>query len=68
MKGKISFCKKKKDTLNLPKFSESDIIIMLEFSTDNIFVNLFQQTVGMRMGILRLVPLFIRVRVHTEAS
>jgi hypothetical protein len=52
--GQILFCKKK-TTLILPKkFSDTDIINMLEFLIDNLFVIfagcVFQQTVGIPMG------------------
>jgi hypothetical protein len=52
--GQILFCKKK-NTLILPKkFSDTDIINMLEFLIDNLFVIfagcVFQQTVGIPMG------------------
>ena len=43
-----------KNTLFLPEFSETDIINMLEFLIDNIFVifggRVFHQTVGIPMG------------------
>ena len=37
-KGQILFYKKKKNTDSTKKFSETDIIKMLEFLFDNIFV------------------------------
>ena len=74
-KGQILFCKKNtqkkqtKTTLILQrKFSEADIIDMLEFLIDNIFVifggRVFQQTVGIHMGTncVSLLADFIRMR------
>ena len=53
-KGQILFCKKKKHSDSTNKFSETDIINLLEFLIDNIFVifggRVFQQTVGIPMG------------------
>ena len=58
-KGQILFCKKKHSD-STKKFSETDIINMLEFLIDNIFVifggRVFQQTVGIPMGT-NCVPL-----------
>ena len=46
--------KRKKQSDSIKEFSETDIIKMLEFVIDNIFVMLvgriFQQTVGIHMG------------------
>jgi hypothetical protein len=51
-KGQILLCKKQSDSTK--KFSEADIINMLEFLIDNIFAmfdgRVFQQTVGIHMG------------------
>ena len=51
-KGQILLCRKQSDSTK--KFSEADIINMLEFLIDNIFAMLggrvFQQTVGIHMG------------------
>ena len=51
-KGQILLCKKQSDSTK--KLSETDIINMLEFLIDNIFVmfdgRVFQQTVGIHMG------------------
>ena len=58
-KGQILFCKKNHSD-STKKFSETDIINMLEFLIDNIFVifggRVFQQTVGIPMGT-NCVPL-----------
>jgi hypothetical protein len=52
-KGQMLFCKKNHSD-STKKFSETDIINLLEFLIDNIFVILggrvFQQTVGIPMG------------------
>jgi hypothetical protein len=49
-----SYFVKKQNTLTTKQFSETDIINMLEFFIDNIFVmfggRVFQQTVGIPMG------------------
>ena len=51
-KGQILLCKKQSDSTK--KLSETDIINMLEFLIDNIFVMfdgcVFQQTIGIHMG------------------
>ena len=51
-KGQIVLCKKQSDCTK--KFSEADIINILEFLIDNIFAmfdgRVFQQTVGIHMG------------------
>ena len=53
-KRQILFCKKKTTFDSTKKFSETDIISMLEFLIDNIFVFfggcIFQQTVAIPMG------------------
>jgi len=68
-KGQILFCKKnknKKHSDSTKKFSETDIIKMLEFCIDNIFVmfarSVFQQTVGIPMGTNCAPLLAIRTR------
>ena len=56
------------------RFSETDIFNMLEFLIDNIFAmfggRVFQQTYGYKLcsSSRRLVPLFVRGRLHTGAS
>ena len=60
------FVKKNKHSNSTKKFSETDIVNMLEFVIDNIFVifggRVFQQTVGISMCTncaLRLADLFL---------
>ena len=65
----LSYFVKKKHSDSTNKFTETDIINMLEFLIDNIFVifggRVFQQTVGIPIGhklcssSRRLVPLFV---------
>ena len=69
---------KKTHPVPTKQFSGTDIIKMLKFLIDNIFVKfggrVFQQTVGIPMGnklcssSRRFVPLFVRGRLHTWAS
>jgi len=53
------------------KFSEIDIIKILEFLTDNIFVTfggrVFQQTIGMRIGT-NCVPLLADLLLYSYAA
>jgi hypothetical protein len=53
-KEHILFCKKKQHSESTKKFSETDIINMLEFLIENICTMLggrvFQQTIGIHMG------------------
>ena len=64
------FCGKKKHSDSTKKFSETDIINMLEFLIDSIIVifvgRIFQQTVGIPMGTncepLLADVFFIRMR------
>ena len=64
--GETYFAKELSDSKN--KFSEYDIIKMLEILVDNIFVvfarKVFQQTVGIPME--RIVPLFSSLCIHTK--
>ena len=58
-----SYFGKKNNSDSTKKFSETDIIKMLECLIDNVFVmfggHVFQQTVGIPLGTRRLVPLFV---------
>ena len=73
-----SYFVKKNHSDSTKRFSETDIINMLEFLIDNIFATfggrVFQQTVGIPMGtnsprlFCQLVPLFVRGRLHTGTS
>ena len=69
-KGQMLFCGKKTHSDSTKKFSETDIINMLEFLIDSIIVifvgRVFQQTVGIPMGTncepLLADVFFIRMR------
>ena len=68
MKGQNLFCKKKKYSDSTKKFCETDIINMIEFLIDNIFVMfdelVFQQTVGIPMGT-NCAPLLIYLFLYS---
>ena len=75
-KGQILFCRRQKPhSDSTKKFSETDIINMLEFLIDNILAMFggrdFQQTITWYKWCAssrRLVPLFACGRLHTGAS
>ena len=69
MKGQILFCKKHSDSTI--KFSETDIINMLDFLIENMFAMLggrvFQQTLGIPMGT-NFAPLLSDLFLYSDEA